>query len=808
MRNPGSIGYQVLLALALLPACAGAAPPALTTVAAVRNLTYEQAAEGRPVDLKGIVDYYDPTLMDLFFQDQTGSIYVLMPHVSSVVAGSRVIIRGKTSAGYTTQIDPTEIRETGRGPLPEPKFVHYAEAVKHKNDCRFVTMEGLVRSSTRQWVDNARVHLLELEVDGHMVDAAISSDNKFDPTRLLDATVRITGNLGGDFDAHDQIVDLQLIVGAPSEVVLLNRPARNLGQIPVTSLSSLARSDRFMRSRERVRTQGALALYDAGERMVIKDGENTLLIQTRQMDPMKIGERVEVTGFPSSINSSPALEFAQVFARGEVTPLPARAISFADAMSGRYNYDLVALEGEVVSDTRESHLHTLTLRSGDQVFQAVYRKRVEDADPIPVYQPGTKVRVEGVCIVHFRGFWGAVESFQMHLRSQGDITVLALPSWWTVKHMLFLTSGLLGLVLLALGWGIWIRWRLTAHERLLRQKVELEAARLDTQARLERQRSHILELINSYEPLPKVFTAIHGYVAEMWPGVHAYSHVLRNRTLHLVAGAHLGDEEMARLRVVDPTHSPDACAVAVRTKELVSRPELPPVWARTLISSHGEILGTMTFEGEEGTPVRFNRNAFNFGCNLASIAIDNRRLYEAALHRSEHDQLTGLPNRVLVDARLEEALLNAGATGRSVAVLFLDLDDFKAVNDNYSHRIGDLYLCEVAHRFQGCLRERDVLGRVGGDEFVVVIAAGTNPALAREVAERLRRTMHAPCIIEGYTIQGSVSVGVAIAQNGEGSASELKHQADAAMYEAKRAGRNQVRFSETPAIAGQPVATG
>jgi len=163
MRDPDSIGYQVLLALALLPACAGGAPPALKTVAAVRNLTYRQASEGRPVDLEGIVDYYDPTLMDLFFQDQTGSIYVLMPHVSSVAAGSRVILRGKTSAGYTTQIDPTEIREIGRGPLPQPMFVHYADAARHENDCRFVTMEGVVRSSTRQWVDNARVHLLELD---------------------------------------------------------------------------------------------------------------------------------------------------------------------------------------------------------------------------------------------------------------------------------------------------------------------------------------------------------------------------------------------------------------------------------------------------------------------------------------------------------------------------------------------------------------------------------------------------------------------------------------------------------------------
>jgi diguanylate cyclase (GGDEF)-like protein len=216
-----------------------------------------------------------------------------------------------------------------------------------------------------------------------------------------------------------------------------------------------------------------------------------------------------------------------------------------------------------------------------------------------------------------------------------------------------------------------------------------------------------------------------------------------------------------------------------------------------MVSSGGDILGTMTFEGETDLPVRFNQTAFDFGCNLAAVAIDNRRLYEGALHRSEHDQLTGLPNRVLLDARLDEALRRARETQGFVAILFLDLDDFKSVNDNHSHRIGDLYLCEVARRFQSCLRASDVLGRVGGDEFIVVIADMLDPALAAEVADRLLQTMHAPFVAEGITIEGSVSIGVAIFQDCGDTASGLKHQADAAMYAAKRAGGGQVNFSES-----------
>ena len=790
------IGYRVFLAMVLLSSCAGAASPTLVTVAAVKALTPEQAAEGRPVDLQGIVTFYDHAQQVFFFQDSTGPVYINVQRDYPVVAGSRVEIRGTTGPGYTTEIEPTEIRETSRGPLPQPTFVNYAEAALHENDCRFVTMEGIVRSSTLQSVGQSRVYLLEFEVDHHMMEIAISNDPQFDPVQLLDATVRATGNLSGDFNARDQIVGLQLTVGNASQVVVLKPAPRNFSLIPITPLSGLLRSDRALLPPERIRTRGVLTLYDPGERMVIKDGEDTLLIQTRQMDPMAIGQRTDVTGFPAAINGSPVLENAQAFAVGDITPLSARDISFADAMSGKYNNDLVALEGEVVSETRENHLDTLTVRSGNRVFQALYRKGVGDPDPIPLFDPGTRIRVEGVCIVHIRGFWGAVESFQLHLRSERDIQVLALPSWWNVRHMLYVTSGSLGVMLLVFGWGVWMRRRLSIQEALLRQKAELEAARSDNLARLERQRSHILELINSFEPLTLVFQAIHRYVAEMWPGVHVYSHVLQNRKLTLMAGSRLNEADTLRLQVVDPTHSSEPCALAVSTRSLIAQAQPHSVWSRAMVSSHGEILGTMTFAGKTESPVLFNQDAMDFGCNLAAVAIDNRRLYEGALHRSEHDQLTGLPNRVLLDARLEEALRRARETEGFVAILFLDLDDFKEVNDNYSHRVGDLYLCEVAHRFQSCLRESDLLARVGGDEFIVMIADLQDPAPAREVADRLLQAMQAPFIVEGITIQGSVSVGVAILHDVEDSASGLKHQADAAMYAAKRAGGNRVSFSE------------
>jgi diguanylate cyclase (GGDEF)-like protein len=230
----------------------------------------------------------------------------------------------------------------------------------------------------------------------------------------------------------------------------------------------------------------------------------------------------------------------------------------------------------------------------------------------------------------------------------------------------------------------------------------------------------------------------------------------------------------------------------VRSRGLVGPNASRNVWSRPILSSRGEVLGTMTFEGSEGDPLPLNMNAFEFGCNLAAVAIANRRLYEDVLHRSEHDQLTGLANRSLVDRKLEEALEEAHASRRQAALLYLDLDDFKNVNDSYTHRVGDAYLIEVAQRFKSCLRGRDTLGRIGGDEFIAVLTELGDAEMAHSIAERLVHAMDEPFAIEGHAIRGTVSIGVAFYPSSSSSAIGIMQLADHAMYAAKRAGGNRV----------------
>lgn len=792
VRQCGTVG-----ALLLLAACAAAqresAPPVLNSIAAVRALSPAAAGRGLPVRVTGVVTYANPGENDLFIQNAGGWIYVQPDKRYTLAPGSLVTVEGKTSASYSNQIESSSIRVSGRGELPQPAFLSYSEAVQRENDCRYATLEGVVRAASYQTTQGSSLYLLRTEVGGKMVDIVVEDYPGFSPDRLLDATVRATGALGGTFDStNDRIVSLRLNVASSSAVEVMQPGDSLAAERHPLPLAALLNTNEILKDRHRVFTAGVVTLYDPGEMMVVQDGDTSLLVRTRQLDPVDIGQRVEVTGFLTAVDGVAGLDPGQFRVLGDGEPITPHSVTFAQAMTGLYGSRLVTIDGEVISQTQEAHMDTLILRSGDQVFEAVYRKAAGAKDPFPVYERGTQIRATGVCLVHLRGFWGAVESFQIHLRAPEDIAIVRPASWFTLEHLFYLVSALLGILLVALSWGLGMRRKVLVHEQLLRHRSEEEATRMATMARLEQQRSHILELMNSFQPLPMVISAIQAYADGMWPESIGYCHVLMNRRLELVTRSHLPTEMLARLDNVDPTSSSEPCAEAVRSHAPVGPSPSRNAWSRPILSSRGEILGTMTFEGRRGRPLDLKPQAFEFGCNLAAVAIDNRRLYEDVLHRSEHDQLTGLANRALVDRRLEDALAQAHANQRFAAVLYLDLDDFKSVNDSFTHRVGDSFLVEVAQRFRACLRDCDTLGRVGGDEFIAVLTDLAKPEIARSVAERLVRTMEEPFIVEGHSIRRSVSVGLAWYPSPSGSALNITQIADHAMYAAKRAGGNQV----------------
>lgn len=162
---------------------------------------------------------------------------------------------------------------------------------------------------------------------------------------------------------------------------------------------------------------------------------------------------------------------------------------------------------------------------------------------------------------------------------------------------------------------------------------------------------------------------------------------------------------------------------------------------------------------------------------------------------AQHDSLTGLPNRALFDD-LVQAALAAGQRDRTHhALMFLDLDHFKPVNDSFGHRVGDLLLQEAARRLRGALRESDTPARVGGDEFVVLLRSVQREEDALLVGEKIRAALSQPFLIEGHCLQISASIGIALFPRHGTSVLELERKADEAMYLSKERGRNTVTLA-------------
>jgi diguanylate cyclase (GGDEF)-like protein len=165
---------------------------------------------------------------------------------------------------------------------------------------------------------------------------------------------------------------------------------------------------------------------------------------------------------------------------------------------------------------------------------------------------------------------------------------------------------------------------------------------------------------------------------------------------------------------------------------------------------------------------------------------------EQASHSSQHDDLTGLPNRTLFTDRLQRAILKAKRDKSFLALLFIDLDHLKEINDCYGHQSGDVVLKAIANRMIACIRGSDSLGRIGGDEFVVLLEDLSSQTSALEVARKIQAAVLTPIAILGREITTSVSIGIALYPDDAMTEDSLFKCADLAMYEAKQAGRNQI----------------
>lgn len=177
--------------------------------------------------------------------------------------------------------------------------------------------------------------------------------------------------------------------------------------------------------------------------------------------------------------------------------------------------------------------------------------------------------------------------------------------------------------------------------------------------------------------------------------------------------------------------------------------------------------------------------------NLHDVVAARRAFDEQLRHQAFHDALTGLPNRAKLNEQIDQAIARVAGTEDRLALLFLDLDRFKVVNDSLGHEAGDLLLTEVAHRLTRCLRPQDTLARLGGDEFVVLLDKECDDTVAIGIANRILAAMHPPIILGVHELFINASIGIAIERRAEVIPSDLLRNADIALYQAKHAGRGR-----------------
>ena len=175
--------------------------------------------------------------------------------------------------------------------------------------------------------------------------------------------------------------------------------------------------------------------------------------------------------------------------------------------------------------------------------------------------------------------------------------------------------------------------------------------------------------------------------------------------------------------------------------------------------------------------------------------IGSRKAAEERInHLAYHDALTGLPNRQLAKDRLDHAIAYAAREKNGVGVLHLDLDHFKAVNDSLGHPIGDALIQEVAKKLENCVRDTDTIARIGGDEFLIILANVMDPEIISSIAVKVQETLGTTFKVQGHELTTSVSIGITVYPGDGKDFDMLLKKADTALYKAKAHGRNTYQF--------------
>jgi len=771
--------FAILLALA---STTYAAPPAvITSLNAIHTLTDAVARQSLPVAFEATVTYFNGYKRRLFVEDGNAATFVRTPAGISqtLVPGDRILVHGTTQYSFLPYIMGSSITLLHHGALPNAIPATFDEMARGEHIDHLVTVHGVLRAVNPQLgTDNPLQNTtLQLSTDGGMIDAIVDGNDASYLKSLLDAESEITGAVASERDSKMQMIGLRLHVSSSQNIHVIKLATQSPSALPVTPMGDVFSAFHSQNLTRRVRVHGTITYYEPGSLVILQNGADSIQIVTQSYAPLRIGDLADATGFPEVQDVALVLTNGEIEDSHQLAPIAPAKLSWRQlAVRGETDrnhiFDLVSIEGRVLTEVREASQDEYVVVADGQLLSAYYNHPADSHEVLPpmnAIAPGSRIRVTGICVPDKGNPLGTEAfttetPFRILMRTPADIVVVAGPPFLSIRNLV-IVAGLLLVILVFAGILAW------ALERKVRRQTAALAARVEAEAAHQRSRSRILEDINGTRPLDEILKEIAELVSAQLDGAPCLCEI--------TGGSQAG------IYPKTPHHRR-----IVRVK---------------IAARSGPPLGII-FAGfpRESQPGPREIDALSGGARLATLAIETRCLYSDLLHRSEFDLLTDMENRFSLDKRIDAQIEEAEKNKAIFGLIYIDLDNFKLVNDQYGHHFGDLYLQEVARRMKNQLRAFDTLARIGGDEFVALALLVNSHADVEEIAQRLIHSFDLPVTIKGHSLQGSASIGFALYPEAGATRDSLLNAADIAMYKVKK---SKQQSETTPADAPQPAAS-
>jgi signal transduction histidine kinase len=478
----------------------------LTNTEQVRELDPEAAGKNLPVRIRGVVTFYDASLFNLFIQDASGGIFVLVvPNVySNICSGYEIEVQGVSDKGdYAPIVKVSAIVVLGKSPLPAPHRVTIDQLYTGLYDSQWVEVSGVVRSTTilhdRQY--------LNLAMNGQPVMTYVENLGEAEAAKLINTTIRVRGVCYSRYNMRRQLRVPWLAVSGAGNITV-ERPSP--GQPQEVAIASLAQFNAGGFYGNRINVRGIVTLQKPDGTLFIQNGGYGLNVQLAQSASLGPGDSVMASGYSAMGQYVPVLEDATVQFLGHgplPSPVPTDLETLLDAPE---NFDgvLIHLKASLMNVVESAGRQTLVLQSSNSIFTATYESTQAD-ERFQSLKLGSIVALTGVFSAQSPEKWvpgvaqsrevsvsnvpySPPDSVQIFLRSFADVTVIQQPPWWTLSRLLW-TIGIMILILLAgLVWVIVLGRRVRQQTKIIEEKIK-HAGVLEERDRIAREFHDTLE---------------------------------------------------------------------------------------------------------------------------------------------------------------------------------------------------------------------------------------------------------------------------------------------------------------------------